>query len=242
MDYEVTLERVDGTFGIDLTTLDEVGGARVLVSAVEGQSATHRQVMAGDEVLAVASVDVTSRGLEGVASALAEIVRLEELNGTTSFTWKLRRPQPTIDAVRVAPWAPSSADVDSDFLEMESLASKQALPKATLQESKPESEPESEPKSEPEPGPELEPSRELSAVTAIHSAPSEQGANDTVAATVVSVRVSEAARLAGQLLSCVSTISVTTTTDPSAPVEATCKALVYCLIERHVNLTDILRD
>lgn len=234
MDYEVTLERVDGSFGIDLTTLDEVGGARVLVSAVGGQSPSHRQVMAGDEVLAVAGVDVTSRGLEGVASALAEIVRLEELSGTTSFTWKLRRSQPTMDAAHVAPWPASSAAADRDFLEMESLASEQALPHATLQDSDASvdvggtatkskaTELELEPAlacSKPEPEPEPAHARESSANAKMYGAPRGQGADDNIAATAVSVRVSEAAQLGRQLLSCVSAISLTTTTEPPASVQ-----------------------
>ena len=179
MDYEVALERSSGSFGIDLTTLDEVGGARILVSSVDGQSAAHTRVMTGDEVLSVASVDVASRGLEGLAAAVAEIDRVEELYGATSFTWRLRRTQPSIDATGVPPRGTSQATPQDNMLELEP-------------------EPELKPESARKP-----PGEDV----AMHCIPREQS---DVEPGAVLVHLTEAARLAGLLLSSVSALTIAT--------------------------------
>ena len=222
MDYEVALERVEGSFDIDLTTLDEVDGARILVSSVDGQSAAHRQVMTGDEVLSVASVDVASRGLEGVATAVAEIERLEELYGATSFTWRLRRSQPAIDAGRVPPWGTSSVHDDSDFLEMESLASErsQATPQDNVLELEPEPEPEPEPELKPESA--REPSAENVAMCIL---PREQSGVEHAA---VLVHVTEASRLAGLLLRSVSELTLATINELPVTDESTIDRETAC--------------
>ena len=91
--YEVQLTRVDGTFGVDLTTHQTAGGGEcaVLVEAVdEGGEAAEMGVVPGDELVAIGAVEVAGRGIAGVEEALSEIERLSREQGQAVFTWRLQ--------------------------------------------------------------------------------------------------------------------------------------------------------